>query len=133
MPKSATPRPDRDHRPQLPLHERELWSAADLAQVLEISRKTVTQLNKEGFIPEPIRIKGLVRWRRREIIDWLDSDCPARGDSRNGRPWRWKPGAVVKLETYLATLKAECVTLTAEAAKVSELIEKGEKLVHLRR
>ncbi len=128
-----TARPDRDHREKLPLHEREFLDAGDVARLFGRSRKLINEWDKLGLMPAPMRIKGSVLWRRRELVDWLESNCPVRGDSRNGRPWQWRPGATIKLETYLASLKAECVRLSTEAARVSGLIEQGERLVHVRR
>lgn len=36
-------------------------------------------------IPQPVRIKGMVRWRKDEILDWIEAGCPTQSK------WRWVP------------------------------------------
>jgi predicted DNA-binding transcriptional regulator AlpA len=36
-------------------------------------------------IPAPVRIKGTVRWRRQELLDWIEAGCPPQSK------WRWFP------------------------------------------
>lgn len=34
-------------------------------------------------VPQPIRIKGMVRWRKDELMDWIEAGCPSQSK------WRW--------------------------------------------
>lgn len=36
-------------------------------------------------VPQPVRIKGMVRWRKEELVDWIDAGCPPQSK------WRWNP------------------------------------------
>lgn len=62
-----------------------LLAAADVAQLLAASIKTVRRLDLSGQIPRPVRLGRLVRWRRDEILAWIEASCPDR-DS-----WTWRP------------------------------------------
>ncbi len=31
-----------------------------------------------GLIPRPVKIGGALRWRREELLHWIDTGCPAR-------------------------------------------------------
>jgi predicted DNA-binding transcriptional regulator AlpA len=36
-------------------------------------------------MPAPVRLGGLVRWRRQELLDWLAAGCPAANAKKGGR------------------------------------------------
>jgi predicted DNA-binding transcriptional regulator AlpA len=55
-----------------------MLTAADLCGMLSTSIRTVHRLNSAGKIPAPVRIGGRPRWRRDEIIAWIDAGCPDR-------------------------------------------------------
>ena len=47
-----------------------------------LSRSSVYRLMRQGLFPEPIRVAvRAVRWREREIEDWLSTRPRATGDS----------------------------------------------------
>lgn len=40
------------------------------------SPRHIYRLSKTGRMPRPVKIGALVRWRRREILDWIAAGCP---------------------------------------------------------
>ena len=57
---------------------RELLTVADLAGLLNVSVRHVWALNSSGRLPAPVRLSRSVRWRKSEMLAWLDSGCPVR-------------------------------------------------------
>jgi predicted DNA-binding transcriptional regulator AlpA len=55
-------------------------TAAELAQLMRISTRTLWRLLSARKIPEPIRLGGAVRWRIDLIQDWIDQGCPAQNE-----------------------------------------------------
>jgi excisionase family DNA binding protein len=55
-----------------------MLTAADVAALLACSTKTVYRLADRGALPRPVRLGGLLRWRRGEIDQWIAEGCPAR-------------------------------------------------------
>ena len=53
-----------------------LVSADTLAQMLEISVRTLWRLRAAGKLPAPVRLGGSVRWRPRDIESWITAGCP---------------------------------------------------------
>lgn len=53
-----------------------LLDAAEVAGMLKCSERTVYRLAGSGRMPKPIRLGGLVRWRRQTIEDWIGAGCP---------------------------------------------------------
>ncbi len=64
----------------------ELLDAGSVAKVCACSLRTVRRLADTGRMPKPIRLNGLVRWRRAEVLAWISAGCPAsqfqKGSSR---------------------------------------------------
>ena len=52
-----------------------LMSAAELAEMLRISERTLWRLLSAGQIPKPVRIGRSTCWRANEIRDWIESGC----------------------------------------------------------
>lgn len=50
------------------------------------STRHVYRLSDAGRMPKPIKLGSLVRWRRAEVMSWIDTDCqpigPAKGTTR---------------------------------------------------
>jgi len=63
--------------------EPELLTDAEAAHLCGMGRSTWRRLHAAGKVPEPVRLGGCVRWRRREILDWIEEGCPPRDR------WRW--------------------------------------------
>lgn len=55
-----------------------MLTAADVATLLACSTKTVYRMVDRGAIPRPIRLGGLLRWRRAQFEQWLADGCPPR-------------------------------------------------------
>lgn len=53
-----------------------LMSVQDLALMMRVSTRTIWRLHSGGKLPQPIRIGGSVRWRRPDVVAWLQADCP---------------------------------------------------------
>lgn len=56
-----------------------LIAVAELAELLGVSVRTIWRKESTGHLPAPVRIGGLVRWRRTEIMQWIDDGCPKKG------------------------------------------------------
>ena len=56
--------------------EQLLISAPEVAKILGISTRSVWRLRSAGKIVPPIEIGGLVRWKKADILAWIDQDCP---------------------------------------------------------
>ena len=54
----------------------ELITASQLADLLNISERTLYRLKSSGQLPRPIHLGGSVRWRLTDIRDWIDKGCP---------------------------------------------------------
>jgi len=56
----------------------ELLDVIAVAELCGCSTRTIRRLADAGRMPTPIRLAGLVRWRRSELLRWLDAGCPPR-------------------------------------------------------
>jgi excisionase family DNA binding protein len=54
-----------------------LISAAELADLLQISTRTLWRLRSAGKLIRPIKLGGSTRWRFDEVQDWIAQGCPA--------------------------------------------------------
>lgn len=65
----------------------ELLTAMQLAELLNISERTLYRLKSRGSLPAPIQLGGSVRWRRTEILEWVADGCqpPTLSKSNSGR------------------------------------------------
>lgn len=58
-----------------------LLNADDSAALLGISRRQWYKLASMGKTPEAVLLgKRLQRWRRQEILDWVEAGTPKRAD-----------------------------------------------------
>ena len=48
-----------------------LLSDLKVAELLNVSRRTVWRLSAAGMLPAPVRIAGCVRWRYEDIRAWI--------------------------------------------------------------
>jgi predicted DNA-binding transcriptional regulator AlpA len=53
-------------------------AAKEVGKLLGISIRQVWRLNSCGKLPRPIRLGGSVRWRRDEIVAFVEAGCPDR-------------------------------------------------------
>jgi prophage regulatory protein len=60
-----------------------LITAAQLAQRLQVSTRTLWRMRSAGRLPGPVRVGGIVRWRLEEIQKWIAEGCPERPSRKN--------------------------------------------------
>jgi excisionase family DNA binding protein len=53
-----------------------LYTVDDIAQLLQCSTRNVWKLSDAGMLPGMTRIGRLVRWRAKDINDWIAAGCP---------------------------------------------------------
>ena len=58
----------------------ELLDVREVATLLHCSKRHVMRMSDMGRIPRPVKLGQLVRWRRAELLSWLNSGCPSRAD-----------------------------------------------------
>ena len=54
-----------------------LINAEQVANILNISERTLWRLVSGGKVPQPVRIGRSARWRVQDIYDWIESGCPS--------------------------------------------------------
>jgi predicted DNA-binding transcriptional regulator AlpA len=57
-----------------------LITAAEFAQMLSVSVRTLWRLRSAQAVPEPVRLGGAVRWRLDEVRQWIAGGCRTFGD-----------------------------------------------------
>jgi len=66
----------------------ELLTTAEAARLVNVGERTWWRWSRCGIAPRPIKIgfgkNGAVRFRRSEVMDWIDRGCP-RVDGRATR------------------------------------------------
>ena len=74
-------KPDSDDDAREPPANREsdsaLLDAREAARLCRVSLPMLYKLNASGRMPCPIKIGSLMRWKRKEILTWIDAGCPA--------------------------------------------------------
>ncbi len=53
-------------------------SAEQLAELLDISERTLWRLLSSGKLLKPVRFGGNTRWRYADVMKWLDEGCPSQ-------------------------------------------------------
>ena len=76
IPQNRTLESEVQNNPNSP--QKAALGARDVAALLGVSARHVWSLHAQGGIPRPIRLGRCVRWRRRELLTWLDAGCPPR-------------------------------------------------------
>ena len=56
----------------------EVYTADDLAALLQCSARHVWRLHDAGAMPPAVRVGRLVRWTKSAIASWMDAGCPRR-------------------------------------------------------
>lgn len=67
-----------------------LLPAEKLAELLDISLRTLWRLRAAGKLPAPIRLGGSVRWRSDEIQGWIAAGCPSAAQWSKSRENGWR-------------------------------------------
>ena len=53
-----------------------LLRVGQVARLLNCSTKQVFRMVEAGRMPGPVRLGGLVRWRRALLMQWIGQGCP---------------------------------------------------------
>lgn len=53
-----------------------LLNVDEVADRLSVSVRTVYNFRDSGFMPPSIKLGGAVRWRERDIQEWIADGCP---------------------------------------------------------
>lgn len=48
----------------------------EIARLLGVSTRTVWRLRSEGAIPQPVKLRGSVRWDATVFRKWIADGCP---------------------------------------------------------
>jgi excisionase family DNA binding protein len=62
-----------------------LITAAELAALLNLSKRTLWRLRSAGDLPKPVKLGNSVRWIRDEIKNWIEAGRPSPQARDNGR------------------------------------------------
>lgn len=62
----------------------ELLTTAQAARLCGMGERTFWRHSRSGAAPAPKHIGGLVRYSRRELLEWIEAGCP-RTDGRASR------------------------------------------------
>lgn len=55
----------------------ELLTITDLANLLQLSTRTIYRYRSEGRLCAPISLRGrTTRWRKADVLDWIAKGCP---------------------------------------------------------
>ncbi len=55
---------------------RPLIDVREVSGMLGVTPRTIWRLRDLGKMPMPVKIGGSVRWRRMEILSWIEQGCP---------------------------------------------------------
>ena len=83
-PVAQSPAGPRATIPIAPGPEAELLSGPEVAAVLGIGLSCFHKLRKTGRLPLPLRFCRAPRWRRRELLDWINAGMPQNSC------WKWQ-------------------------------------------
>ena len=61
-----------------------LLPAERVAEMLQVSTRTLWRLLNGGKLIGPVRLGRSVRWRKDELLRWIADGCPARSDRQEG-------------------------------------------------
>lgn len=53
----------------------ELLTTCEAARLTGMGERTIWRHSRSGLAPAPIRIGGLIRYRRAELLDWIAGGC----------------------------------------------------------
>jgi predicted DNA-binding transcriptional regulator AlpA len=81
---SSAPSPEHsDAKPEQP--QSLLIGIEEFARLAGLSARTLRRLSHQGLVgPVVVELGRARRWRREEVVSWLNAGCPAR-DS-----WKWE-------------------------------------------
>ena len=53
-----------------------LLTTAEAARLLAVGERSLWRYSRSGAAPAPVRINNAVRYRRQEILNWIEAGCP---------------------------------------------------------
>ncbi len=56
--------------------ESAMMDAREAAKLCSFSESMLYKLNRAGKMPPPIRIGALLRWKRSDVVRWIEEGCP---------------------------------------------------------
>jgi excisionase family DNA binding protein len=56
-----------------------LITSEEVARLMGISERTLWRLLSAGKVPVPLRFGRNTRWRRSEVLEWIEKGCPEAG------------------------------------------------------
>ena len=59
-----------------------LLSANNVAQMLQVSTRTLWRLLAAGKLINPVKLGRSVRWRKDELMQWIAAGCPPRSQRK---------------------------------------------------
>jgi predicted DNA-binding transcriptional regulator AlpA len=59
-----------------------LLPPSEVARILQISTRTLSRLRAADKIVGPIRVGHGVRWRKDELLKWIEAGCPPRSEDK---------------------------------------------------
>jgi predicted DNA-binding transcriptional regulator AlpA len=62
-----------------------LIRADEFARMLQVSLRTLWRMRSAGELPEPVCLRGVVRWRRDLVQSWIIEGCPAPQSRENDK------------------------------------------------
>ncbi|QDU57514.1 helix-turn-helix transcriptional regulator [Aeoliella mucimassa] len=54
-----------------------MMTAEEIAHCLQVSVRTIWRLKAKGDLPKSVKVGRAVRWRRSDILTWIEQGCPA--------------------------------------------------------
>jgi len=57
-------------------HLRELLTAKESAEMAGVAKRSWWRYVSSGKAPAPVRLGGVVRWRKSELAEWIAAGCP---------------------------------------------------------
>ena len=57
-------------------HLRELLTAKESAEMAGVAKRSWWRYVSAGKAPAPVRLGGVVRWRKSELAEWIAAGCP---------------------------------------------------------
>lgn len=111
----------------MPTEPRELLDAKEVAWLFGFSKSQFYALDQMGVFPAGFALGGGKRkWRRRELVDWINSNCPLRSE------WKWRPTVPAKLDDLIRARADQAAKLLDEIKWLETLKAEGQHTVHLR-
>lgn len=65
----------------------QLLTTKQAAKLVNVGERTLWRWSRSGIAPAPVKIGGAIRYRRDDLLEWIQADCPrtdGRGNQRVG-------------------------------------------------